>query len=71
MRILIFRRGRSGSVAMVKAIDIGDGNPENKLPGPPGWGLGVRPVTSPQKTFQTTKPQGNRNGLSLRGTGSH
>ena len=48
MRILIFRRGRSGSVAMVKAIDIGDGNPENKLPGPPGWGLGVRPITSPQ-----------------------
>ena len=44
--------GRATLAGQVK----GDGPDERGYPGPPGWGLGVRPTTSPRKKLIVTKP---------------
>ena len=32
-----------------------NGNPDRRVPGPPGWGLGARPATQPRKKKQLAK----------------
>jgi hypothetical protein len=50
----------SGSIATGRATYAGqvegDGPDKRRYRGPPGWGLGVRLTTSPQKKIIVTKP---------------
>jgi hypothetical protein len=40
---------------------LGEENPENKIPGPPGWRLGVGPPTLPRKTNLVKETETTRN----------
>jgi len=52
MLVVAYAAGRASHARQVKGDD-----PDKKgYPGPPGWGLGVRLTTSPQKKI-VTKPQ--------------
>jgi len=52
---LIPNRGRWSPLSLFTQIHLGEGKLQNKTTGPPGWRLGVGPITLPRKKLQNTE----------------